>query len=160
MPAAGVDGALQPDPSGDCDAAVPDNPGAGQPQPDPAPEEGELIAPSSLRAEATSLQHLMTRAPANRYCPICRHSKPIRAPHRRGAMAHSDDQPKKDRGAMTADYVVLKSGSSFGAGGEKAMLVMLYVATDWVTVHPTPGGDSDPGVPSANVAWRTTEIRL
>ena len=86
-----------------------------------------------LKAEATSVQHLLTHTPTNPYCQACMYGKALRVQHRKGAMARNGTKPSKEGDLMTMDVIILKSDVSRGGGGETALFLVCDVATSFIT---------------------------
>ena len=96
--------------------------------------EGSLSKESRLREEAESVRHLLTHLPKNPYCPACQCGKLVKVHHRRRT-------PQEDAAATfgdksTADTLFAKGEHSQGRCGEKYAVVILDLATDWVTCAP------------------------
>ena len=88
------------------------------------------------RKHTQSIRHLCTHTPANPYCNECRVGKGLHYAHRSGALKKTDYVPKKDGDLMTCDYIIVKAKSSAAVDDEKVLLVMLDVATEWLTAFP------------------------
>ena len=96
--------------------------------------EGGLSKEARLREEAESVRHLLTHLPKNPYCPACQCGKLVKVHHRRRI-------PQEDAAASfgdkcTADTLFAKGEHSQGRCGEKYAVVILDLATDWVTCAP------------------------
>ena len=89
-----------------------------------------------LRAEATSIRHLLIRRPKNRYCKACIRCKMQRSPCRRGASSHYGSRPAKFGDICTCDHVIAYDELSRGIHGEEEALVIMDLATGWVFGYP------------------------
>ena len=95
--------------------------------PDPAQPladaEAQERSRRDLKAEALSIQHLMTHWPKNPYCWVCQQAKAVNVPHRRGAMAKNGKPPIKFGQAVTMGTIVAR-GDSKGVDGETDCLMV------------------------------------
>jgi len=140
-------GAADPEPDAPLDALDPGGPPelAPDPEEDLEPAEdlpmvvegdgGGAIVPSrDLRAEATSLRHLVTHMPKNPYCRSCQVAKPQHKPHKRSVGI--GPRPTKFGEEITADHIIAESVVSQGMGGHREALVIMDRATRWIDCYP------------------------
>jgi len=90
-----------------------------------------------LKAEAVSIEHLMTHLPKNPHCTSCQRSKMQRKPCRRGAGLGK--RPKNFGDQVTADHIVTYSDESQGILGQKAALVIMDRATGYLECYALSG---------------------
>ena len=95
-----------------------------------------------LKAEATSLRHLLNHMPKNPYCASCQRSKMQAAhtPSRKG-------KPWKETiaegfGFLTADHFVTKDDFDQSIDGDKAGIVIKCRGSKWIDIYPTKGKSS------------------
>jgi len=123
--------------AGDDDSDADDEASAAEP-------DGEVaLAPSKaerLRAEATSLSHLMSHRYKNPFCPSCVRAKmQFRAARRSGDV----ESPYKEFGDLvTADHVVLNEADK-GRHGERACIVVLDRGTGYLGGYPVADKSAD-----------------
>ena len=100
----------------------------------PATDDDAIASRRDLKAEAMSLRHLMTHEPKNKWCPICRRAKMMRKPaHRRRTVRKL---VAKFGHRMTADHLYATSGRTAGVTGDKDILVIYDLGTDYLGAYP------------------------
>ena len=100
------------------------------------PPPPEVQERRNLRAEAMSLQHLLTHSVHNPYCDACVKAKLKRVPARR-KHGNATDAPQKFGDLVNADYIVAQSEDSMGLTGERDALVIVDRATNYKDCFPT-----------------------
>ena len=88
-----------------------------------------------LKAEASSLEHLMTHRYKNPRCPSCQRAKmqARRTPRRK----HAEDEIEKVFGAMvTADHLIAQDVVDESVLGDKTAHVILDRGTRWIDMIP------------------------
>ena len=109
-------------------------------------EDGARFVPRKrrdLKKDATSLWHLLTHTPANKFCPICNHAKAQQVRHIRGP---AGDTHKAERlgDTITADYLFFdRHSDDVGIGVNANGLVILDVATRYLGCDPSESRDAD-----------------
>ena len=88
-----------------------------------------------LKAEAISLEHMMTHTPFNGHCPSCVRAKMVRKPARRidqdPALA-----PKKFGDLVNADHIIAHSDEAMGLTRERDALAVVDRYSDYVIASP------------------------
>jgi hypothetical protein len=102
----------------------------------------EAVATRDLKAEAVSLQHLMTHTPKNPHCAVCQRAKMQRAPCRRKKW-FKGPKPETFGDQVTADHVVANSDRSMGVTGEKSALIIGDRATGYIGGFPLVSKDAE-----------------
>ena len=102
------------------------------PAPHPVKRDRE---PRDLKAEAVSLEHLLTHTPRNPYCDACRIAKATRRPARR-LYRDPDTKPKKFADLINGDYIVAQSEEAMGLTGERDALALVDYATIYTDCFP------------------------
>ena len=99
---------------------------------------GELLERTdvrNLKAEATSLRHLMTHFPKNPHCSACMRAKMCAksAPVRKH---DPDDAPSKSGEQFTADHIIAQDVVDESVLGDRTALIVLDRATKWMDAFP------------------------
>ena len=89
------------------------------------------------KAEALSLEHLLTHTPKNPYCDVCQRAKVQRVQCRRHRLR--GPAPENFGEQCTADHVVAYSERSQGITGDRSALVIGDRATGWFQGMPITG---------------------
>ena len=108
-------------------------------------EDIEPLAPEArmrrdLRAEATSLRHLLTHLPKNPYCVHCQQAKTLQRYSHKGAFKREIDQFGE---IVTCDHVVAPAMRMQGLGGEKYGLSVRNLFTGMIAIYPTTTHDTE-----------------
>ena len=110
-------------------------------------EAGDAVAPvveeiplendgkRDLRAEAASLEHLMTHTPFNGHCPSCVRAKMVRKPARR-VNRDPASTPKKFGDLVNADHIIAHSDEAMGLTGERDALAVVDRFSNYVDCFP------------------------
>ena len=109
-------------------------PASGESVPPPPPPVGEK-SPRDLKAEATSITHLLTHTPRNPYCEACKRAKMTRKPART-IHRNPDELPTKFGELVNADYIVSQSMEAMGLTGERDALAIVDRATNYKDCYP------------------------
>ena len=88
-----------------------------------------------LRAEAKSVQHLMTHRPKNPYCPVCQRAK-MMAPHARKLGGSSTIKSEKYGDHLTIDHIITRDLRDYGFDDQKVGFVVKDVCTKFRYVYP------------------------
>ena len=113
-----------------------------------------------LKAEALTLQHLMTHTPKNPWCPVCQVAKMQKRPHKRRVKGISLDksEPVQFCRMVTADHVVSQSDLSMGVTGDKDALVIGCKSTQYFDGFPDNSRDHVASMRALNEFRGTTKI--
>ena len=103
---------------------------------DVEPEDEELSGRRNLRAESTSVEHMLTHRPLNKYCNACRRCKAQRKPCKRGASSGYYPAPKEFGDSCTCDHIIAYDEMSKGINGEEEALAIKDLATGWIFGYP------------------------
>ena len=87
-----------------------------------------------LKAEAISLQHLLTHKPKNPWCTTCSRAKATRRPCRRKSAFGAPPEHFGDQ--VTADHVIAHSERSQGVTGDRAAVVVQDRGTRFLAGYP------------------------
>ena len=115
---------------------------------DVEPDEEELSGRRDLRAESTSVRHLLTHRPLNKYCNACRRCKAQRKPCKRGASTGYYPTPKDFGDSCTCDHIIAYDDASKGVNGEEEAIAIKDLATGWVFGYPVKSKSSSDVVSS------------
>ena len=95
-----------------------------------------------LKAEAKTIEHMMTHFPKNKYCLTCMHAKCPRVAHRKGAMS-KHDKATKFGDWCTGDHLIFRSDASKGSNNERDCFMCLDKATNWLGAYPVYSKSAD-----------------
>ena len=88
-----------------------------------------------LKAEAASLEHMMTHTPFNGHCPSCVRAKMVRKPARK--INHDPaSAPKKFGDLVNAGHIIAHSDEAMGLTGERDALAVVDRYSDYVDCFP------------------------
>ena len=88
-----------------------------------------------LKAEAVSLEHMMTHTPYNVHCPSCVRAKMLRRLARR--VVHDPAaMPNKFGDLVNADHIIAHSDEAMGLTGERDALVVVDRYSEYVDCFP------------------------
>ena len=90
---------------------------------------------ASLRAEAESVQHLLSHRPKNPFCPVCQRAK-MYAPHARRKGGSSTVHSKGFGDHITIDHIITKDAKDYGFEGQTVAHVVKDVFTKFRYVYP------------------------
>ena len=104
---------------------------------EPPPAEGRERR--DLKAEATSLRHLLTHLPKNPYCVSCQQAKMRQRYSHKGAFKRDLDHFGE---IVTCDHVVAPAMRMQGLGGEKYGLSVRDLFTGMIAIYPSTNHDT------------------
>ena len=88
-----------------------------------------------LRAEAVSVEHLLTHTPFNPHCPSCLRAKMSRKPARR--LQHDPATALKKFGDLVnANHIIANSEDAMGLTGERDALAIVDRHTNYIDCYP------------------------
>ena len=97
-----------------------------------------------LRAEAVSLDHLLTHTPKNPYCISCMRGKMQQAhTSDRSKQLNRDPEPTAFGENVTADHFFARDEYGGRAGPDEAGLVVYDRGTEWIDCFPVPDKSGD-----------------
>ena len=103
--------------------------------------EGHAPRPD-LRAEALSVEHLLTHTPKNPYCPSCIRAKMSRKPARR-VRRDPETLPGKFGELVNIDHIVAHSPEAMGLTGERDALVIVDRYSGYIECYPLESKTAD-----------------
>jgi hypothetical protein len=96
----------------------------------------ELEEQVTERQRATSIEHLLTHLPKNKYCSACQRGKMIDTQKRAKTGTDLGPSPARYGQEITCDHLVARSAAAQGVEGERNMLVVRDRATGMVDCFP------------------------
>ena len=103
-----------------------------------------------LRAEATSLRHLMTHLPKNPYCAHCQRAKITSKPARQRHPANDDCPPEQFWDRVLCDTMVLKNEPSKGFDGSQYGITFMDEATGYTDDFPVASRSTEEAAKALN----------
>ena len=109
--------------------------------PSPPPEKRDK-GEAALRAEATTLRHLMTHTPKNPFCSTCNKAK-MHKPTKRSKGGSETVEVEKFGDHITCDHLVTRSLEEESIDGDRVVLVFTDVTTNFRWIYPSAAGSTE-----------------
>ena len=90
----------------------------------------------ALRAEAKTVQHMLSHRPKNPFCPVCQRAK-MYAPHARKRGGWSTVHSKSFGDHITIDHIITRDAKDYGFEGQTVAHVVKDVFTKFRYVYPS-----------------------